>query len=60
TNRKLMNDVAIYMSQIRHNDLQTYSHTFTEEHKALQSSAKICVPEFFSSTTASIDRLRLG
>lgn len=34
------------MSQIRHNDLQTCSHTSTEEHKALQSSTKLCVSHF--------------
>ena len=41
-----MHDVAMCMSQIRHNNLQTCRHTSTGEHKALQSSAKLCVPQF--------------
>ncbi len=41
-----MHDVVMCMSQIRHNDLQTCSHTSTEERKALQSSTKLCVSHF--------------
>ncbi len=41
-----MHDVVMCMSQIRHNDLQTCSHTSTEERKALPSSTKLCVSHF--------------
>nr|DAU37190.1 MAG TPA: hypothetical protein [Caudoviricetes sp.] len=41
-----MHDVAMCMAQIRHNNLKTCSHASTEEHKALQSSAKLCVSQF--------------
>ena len=48
------------MSQIWHNNLQICRHTSTGEHKALQSSAKLCVSQFCLSVLLKHSKIGNG